>query len=87
MGEDAASALLVAGLSCIGILDSDTIVSLDDATPSHDYYNVHVRAERLSRHSFSSSTSCSTPPRIFDFPDRPDCATVALAVALSRAIP
>jgi hypothetical protein len=75
---------LVAAFSWIGILDSDTIVSLDDATPSHDYYNLHVvHAKPL----FHRSLPPSTPPPIFDFPDHPDCATVTLAVALSRAIP
>ena len=45
--------LLVAAFSWIGILDSDTIVSLDDATPSHDYYNLHVvPAKPLSRAHF-----------------------------------
>jgi hypothetical protein len=53
--------VLVTAPSCIGILDSDTIASLDDATPPHDYYNVHVRAERLSYLSFS----CSAHPRGF----------------------
>ena len=48
-GEEASSVLLVAAFSWIGILKSDTVVSLDDVTPSHDYYNLHVvRAKPLS---------------------------------------
>jgi hypothetical protein len=31
--------------------------------------------------------SCTQPARIFDFPDRPDCATVTIALALSPATP
>jgi hypothetical protein len=46
-GPEAASAPLGAALSWIGILDSDTIVSLDDSIPSHDYYNLH--GARVSR--------------------------------------
>jgi len=62
---------------------------LDPRDHPNDKYNVHLTnkapAQMFSTIKFSTDQG-NPPPRLtFDFPDRPDCATVALA--LSPAIP
>jgi hypothetical protein len=71
-------------LSWIGILDSDTFASLDDAFCPTDYYMLNFRSVGAMHFPANATkfVQMFVTALIFDFPERRDCATVAFAVAL-----
>ena len=84
-----AISLPLATLSWIGVLDSGTMGSLDDAMRSLDQYNLSVlpneprmlSAQVFHRRQVKNLQPFAAPNITFDFPELPDCATVAVALS------